>query len=121
MIEPWVSPWSKWVFTKFHHEPFEPHSPDWDLAKGGPLSGANGALPWIIFERDRAFFEREFPQLKIVRIQRMMPFCYLLSGGVTLRNLMPGVTFPLWRGIERAIEPWMKTWAMFALIVIERE
>jgi hypothetical protein len=122
MIEPWVSPWSDWVFRKFHHEPFERDSPDWDLHEGGgPLSGANGALPWIIFERDREIFEREFPQFKIIRIQPMMPFAYLLSGGVTLRSLMPGFAFPLCQLLERAMEPRMKRWAMFALIVVEKK
>jgi hypothetical protein len=39
-----------------------PDAADWSFPAVGPLSGANGALPWILFERDRARFEREFPQ-----------------------------------------------------------
>ena len=61
MIEPWVTPWSRLVYTRLHHEPFEPETPSWDLPTSGPLSGANDALPWIIFARDRAKFEQEFP------------------------------------------------------------
>jgi SAM-dependent methyltransferase len=54
MLEPWVSPWSTFVYTHLHHEPFRISSPEWSFPEQGPLSGANGALPWIVFERDRA-------------------------------------------------------------------
>jgi hypothetical protein len=45
----------------------------------------------------------------------------LVSGGVSLRVLMPGWAFGAWRGLEKMFDPWMKTWAMFALIVLRRE
>jgi SAM-dependent methyltransferase len=117
-IEPWVSPWSRIIYTKLHHEPFNPESPDWAFTGDGPLSAANGALPWMVFERDRAKFEAEFPELRVHSIQRLMPFRYLICGGISMRNLMPGFTFPLWRALEGVMP--MKTWAMFGLIVIER-
>jgi SAM-dependent methyltransferase len=117
-IEPWVSPWSRIIYTKLHHEPFDPESPDWTFSGEGPLSAANGALPWMVFERDRAKFEAEFPELRVHSIQPLMPFRYLICGGISMRNLMPSFTFPLWRGIESALPARM--WAMFALIVIER-
>ena len=107
MIEPWVSAWSRFVYRNFHHEPFLPDASDWTFAESGPLSGANGALPWIVFERDRVTFSGEFRQWRIDSIRPTMPFRYLLSGGVSLRSLMPGWTFGAWRGIERALDPWM--------------
>ena len=121
LIEPWVTRWSKVIYTRLHHEPFRPLTPDWDFPAHGPLSSANGALPWIVFERDRAQFEREFPQWRIDTLKPLMPFRYLVSGGVSLRALMPGWSFGAWRGLEKMFEPWMKTWAMFALIVLRRE
>jgi SAM-dependent methyltransferase len=117
-IEPWVSTWSRLVYTKLHHEPFDPESRDWKFSGEGPLSAANGALPWIIFERDRERFEREFPDLRIEAIKAFMPFRYLICGGISMRNLMPASTFGLWRSIEGCFNP--RRWAMFALIVIER-
>src|SRR5262249_4673893 len=68
MIEPWVTPWSRVVYGRLHHEPFRPGAAEWEFPEAGPLSGANGALPWIMFARDRAVFEREFPSWKIARI-----------------------------------------------------
>jgi hypothetical protein len=57
MIEPWVSTLSRPIYTRLHHEPFNPDAKDWSFPDTGPLSGANGALPWIIFQRDRHHFE----------------------------------------------------------------
>jgi hypothetical protein len=54
-IEPWVTGLSRMVYQHFHHEPFEP-SLGWDIVGTGPLTGANGALPWIVFDRDRRLF-----------------------------------------------------------------
>jgi len=120
MIEPWVSSWSKLIYNNLHHEPFETAAEDWSFPQQGPLSGANGALPWIVFERDRKLFEDEFPDLRIQRIQPLMPFRYLVSGGVAMRALMPGVFTPMWRVFESSLGPWMRHWAMFALIQVQR-
>jgi SAM-dependent methyltransferase len=118
MIEPWVTPWSGWVYSHLHEEPFDPHSGTWEFPEKGPLSGANNALAWIIFQRDREQFRREYPQMHIQQITPMMPFCYLLSGGVSLRSLMPGWSFAAWRGLENRLSPWMGKLAMFAGIVL---
>jgi SAM-dependent methyltransferase len=119
-IEPWVSSWSRVVYSKLHHEPFDPASQDWAFSGQGPLSAANGALPWIVLERDRKRFESEFPAFRIRSIRRMMPLRYLICGGISTRSLMPAFTFPFWRGLENAMRPMMRSWAMFALIVIEK-
>jgi len=120
MVEPWVTPWSRFVFGRLHHEPFRPDAPQWQFPESGPLSGANGALPWIIFVRDRAGFAADFPQFTIERISPSLPFRYLLSGGVAMRSLMPGFTEPLWAGVERALSPLMPQLAMFAFISLRR-
>ena len=118
MIEPWVTTWSHHAYRRLHHEPFEPDAGQWHFPSNGPLSDANGALPWILFDRDRAKFKREFPSLKIESIMPMMPFRYLLSGGLSMRSLMPGWSFRTWRLLERLLQPWMNSWAMFARIVL---
>jgi hypothetical protein len=120
MIEPWVTPWSRFVYTRLHHEPFEPETPSWELPTSGPLSGANDALPWIIFARDRRKFEQEFPQWQIEVIKPIMPFRYLVSGGVSMRGFAPGWSFGLWRYMENALGGCSNQLAMFAQIVLRR-
>lgn len=118
MVEPWRTPWSEWVYTRLHSEPFVPQG-GWEIPKTGPLSGANGALPWIVLERDRAVFEREYAQWQIKAIEPLMPFSYLLSGGVSMRSLVPGWLYSMVRVLESRLD--QKKWAMFALIELERK
>ncbi|MDP2014973.1 MAG: class I SAM-dependent methyltransferase [Actinomycetota bacterium] len=118
MIEPWRTRWSDFVYKHLHHEPFEPNATEWRLPPGGPLSSANDALPWIVFARDRARFEQRYPDLQIVSIEPMMPVSYLASGGVSMRALLPGITYRTFRAVERKLL--RERGAMFALIEVHR-
>lgn len=120
MIEPWVTALSSLVLGKLHYEPFDPRAEDWKLPRGGPLSCANQALPWIIFERDRILFESYFRSWKIRSVVLHSPFSYIVSGGLSMRSLAPGAAFPFVRALERLAAPWIGTIAMFATIVLER-
>jgi SAM-dependent methyltransferase len=116
MIEPWVSQWSRWIYQHLHHERFDPEAVSWEFPTSGPLSGSNQALPWIIFVRDRARFEREFTEWRIDEIKPGIPLRYLVSGGLTTRSLMPAWSYGFWSWLEK----WMPTSPMFASIVLER-
>lgn len=118
MVEPWATRWSTWVYRNLHPEPFRPDAVDWTLPPGGPLSAANGALPWIVFSRDRARFEATYPDLELVRIEPLMPVAYLASGGVSMRALAPGGVYGAVRALERRIL--REHGAMFALIEVRR-
>lgn len=119
-VEPWVTPWSRFVYRRLHHEPFAPEVAEWNLPATGPLSSANGALPWIVFCRDRHRFEQDFPSWEVMTIQPMMPFLYLLSGGISLRVTLPEASFTACRRIEGALGRWKPQLAMFAKIVLKR-
>jgi len=114
-IEPWPTPLSRLVYAHLHHEPFDIDR-DWSIPDGGPLTAANGALPWIVFERDRIRLEREFPHLTVVRTRALMPLTYLLSGGIGRAWPLPSIFFRLVRTIEAPLD----RLGLFALIVIER-
>ena len=118
MVEPWNTGWSRWVYTHLHHEPFDLNG-GWAIPFTGPLSGANGALPWILFGRDREIFSRRFPEWRISGITPMMPLVYPLSGGISLRSFLPAWTYPLFRRIETS-SGFEKKAAMFALIILDR-
>jgi len=83
-------------------------------------SAIDAALPWIIFQRDLKRFESEFPQWHLRTVKLMMPFSYIVSGGVSLRSLSPGWSYGLWRTIERTLRPLMPRLAMFAQIVLQK-
>ena len=119
MIEPSNTPWARFVFTNFHHERFDPKA-GWELPKKGPLSQANDAVPWIIFVRDRVIFERDFPRLKVVLLRNHMPLRYLISGGLTLRQLLPGAAYPIIKALEWLMTPANNLLGMFMTVIIEK-
>jgi SAM-dependent methyltransferase len=119
MIEPANTPWSRFVYKKFHHEPFDERA-NWELERTGRLSQANGAMPWIIFTRDRNIFEKEFPSLKIVEIRNHTPIRYLLSGGLTLRQLMPSFAYTPIKYLEYLLFPLNNLLGMFQTIVLQK-
>ncbi len=119
MVEPANTPWGRFIYKNFHHEAFEPAA-GWEFESLGPLSTANGAIPWIIFHRDRRQFESEFPSLRIVRTRFHTPFRYLLSGGFTLRELMPGWSYPVFKVLEFCLTPFNRLLGMFETIILEK-
>ena len=115
MIEPWPTLWSKFFYKNFHHEPFNLNA-EWKFDDVGPLSGANGALPWIIFKRDKKKFESKYSNLKIKKIEPFMPFSYIFSGGMTKFSLMPSFSYSLIRFLENLLPN--NYFSMFAYIEI---
>lgn len=119
MSEPATTWWSRFIYGNFHHEPFDP-SAGWTIPGTGPMSDANGALPYIVFERDRALFEQRFPELQIVSLIKHTPARYLLSGGVSRRALVPAWSYGLLTWLEHMLRPLARYLAMFELVVIEK-
>lgn len=118
MVEPANSCWGRFIYQNFHHEPFNPKG-DWTFPSSGPLSGANGALPWIIFKRDRNLFEKKFSNLKIVKMKTHTPLRYLISGGFTLKQLLPDFMYVPIKLLEKILSP-IQAFSMFTTIVIEK-
>jgi len=119
MIEPANTFWARFIYRNFHHESFDTES-KWEMDNTGPLSNGNGAIPWIIFSRDRDVFESEFPSLKVVSIRNHTPMRYLLSGGLTLRQLLPSFTYPAVKAVEYVLSPVNNLLGMFQTIELQK-
>jgi SAM-dependent methyltransferase len=117
MIEPANSWWGGLIYKNLHHEPFDEKG-GWQIPATGPMSGANGALPWIVFERDADIFRNSFPDLKIEQITYHTPLRYLLSGGVSFNSIVPGFTFGFFKIIDRLLCGLSKELSMFMTIKI---
>ncbi|NUM31986.1 MAG: class I SAM-dependent methyltransferase [Bacteroidetes bacterium] len=120
MNEPWNSIWGRFIYKNFHHETFNPQG-NWTIPSNGPMSDANGALPWIVFYRDRKKFEEKFKDLKIKVLKPHTPLRYLLSGGVSMKSLVPDFSFGLFSAIEKILSPFAAMFSMFATIIIEKK
>jgi len=121
MVEPWCTPFSRLIYKYIHHEPYYPQSTNWAFAKAGPLSQANSALPWIVFERDRTIFEKKFKQLKIKKISLHTSFSYLFSGGISKKQLIPVTIYYLYNKLKKFFAPWSDYFALFATIIVEKQ
>lgn len=120
MIEPANTLWGGFIYRNFHHEPFDAKG-GWGFESSGPMSSANGAIPWILFIRDRKLFSAKFPQLKINKIKHHTPFRYLISGGVSMRQLLPSFCYPLVYGFELILTPINRLLGMFMTIELEKQ
>lgn len=82
-----------WISTPIlkycHHESFDPRARVWSFESCGPLSGANGALAWMVFQRDYNTFQALFPNLSLQRYEPRYPLRYWLIGGLNSWTLMP--------------------------------
>lgn len=122
MIEPTNTWWGGFIYRNFHHEPFDPTVREWKLPAGGPMSVANDAIPWIVFVRDRLRFQKLFPRLEITTVQYTEPVRYLLSGGVSMRQLVPNSWYGAVKFFEetilKPIAPWV---GMFMCVEITKQ
>ncbi|MDI6751408.1 MAG: methyltransferase domain-containing protein [bacterium] len=119
MIEPANTLWARFIYQNFHHEEFYPEG-EWGFEGNRPLSDANGAIPWIIFCRDRERFEKEFPNLKITHLSFLIPFRYLLSGGLSTRSLVPSFLYEAVKQIEFIFSPLNRYFGMFMKVELTK-
>lgn len=121
MIEPATTWFSKFIYKNFHHEPFDETVADWKFASKGPLSDANGALPYIIFKRDLDKFQTLFPDLELISFKYHTPFKYLISGGLSKPALVPYFMFGFVSFVEKLFSPIFSKIALFQTIIVRKK
>ncbi len=119
MIEPANTWFARFIYDKIHHEPWNADS-DWKFPSNGPLSGANGALPWIIFTRDSDKFQKLFPTLSHSKPKLHTPFRYILTGGFSYKSFVQGWSFGVISLIEKIFFPFYPVLAMFQTIEVTK-
>jgi SAM-dependent methyltransferase len=105
MIEVSHTPFARFFFSRFHPEPYLASANHWEFQQRNSMLDANQALSWIVFVRDRALFEEEFPNLKIERLELLPWFSYLISGGVNSRSLIPSFLAPMGSAMDLLLRP----------------
>ena len=121
MIEPANTFFSRFIYKNFHHEPFDETVADWKFESKGPLSDANGTIPWMIFKRDLKKFNQLFPELELEIFRYHTPIKYLLSGGLSKPNLIPYFLFGLVTFIEKLLTPLNSKIALFQTIIVRKK
>ncbi len=120
ILDPYFNGLSRSLYPKlFKTEGFDMKG-DWNGADTHAMIGANQALSYIVFVRDRQYFETNFPNLRIVQeLPVSFGLRYILTGGLNFRKLAPSVVFRIIRKLERF--PWLfHFFAIHWIIVLEK-
>ena len=105
MIEVAHTPFARFFFRNFHHEPYRDELESWSFAQQDSMMDSNQALSWMVFVRDRDKFQMLFPDLVIEEFSFLPWLTYLLTGGVTGKCLVPNSLAPLVIAIEKVLRP----------------
>jgi hypothetical protein len=85
------------------------------------MTGANQALSYIVFFRERVKFEQSCPGLEIVFSTPLNNYLrYLLSGGLNFRAITPAFAAPAIRLFETILIPLNQMLALHHVIVIRK-
>jgi SAM-dependent methyltransferase len=120
MIEVAHTPFARFFFRNFHNEPYEDGSREWSFAQQDSMMDSNQALSWIVFDRDRAKFERRFPSLKVEKMVLLPWFTYFASGGVTARYLIPKFMNGLFLLAEMILNPFAPVFSLYWHICLRK-
>jgi SAM-dependent methyltransferase len=125
LIEPHNGFLSKLLHKNIHkNEYYDPNASNWNANSKvkGPLSDANQALAYIVFERDIKIFRKKHgANLEITHKQyELNGLRYLLSGGLNFRQCVPSFFLIFLRILEFLLYPFAKYWTQYQMIVIKK-
>ena len=123
LLEPYYGPFATFLYKRlFKTEGFDKEFQSWETPVSGPMNGANQALSYIIFDRDRAVFESKYQNLNIVHQECVDNYLkYLLSGGLNFKQLIPYVLSPLIDFVQWCLSPLNRHLSLHHIIVIRKE
>lgn len=122
-----IEPHHGWLASKFYKKLFDTECFDtaqesWENNENTIMTGANQALSYIVFVRDKALFSKKFPNLEIVEISPLTNYLhYLLSGGLNFRSLVPFSLRFLIVAKEFILWPFRNSLALHKIIVIRKK
>jgi SAM-dependent methyltransferase len=123
LIEPYYGFVASFLFkriSKFEH--FDKTQKEWGSKENSPMSGANQALSYIVFIRDREKFTKSYRNLEIAFTAPMNNYLrYLLSGGLNFIQLVPNYFIPPLKCLEKILTPFNKFLALHYVIVIRKK
>lgn len=127
LVEPWITPFSYFIFRFLHQERCDLSETPWLLNQPGSIRekvafDGNQAIPYLLFgPRHRSDTLNSFPELRLLALEPFCLFAYLFSGGFKTMNLLPAFIYPALSKFERATWPlWRRIAALRVLLVLEK-
>jgi SAM-dependent methyltransferase len=119
LVEPWITPFSRFVWTYLHQERCDMAVEPWkdasqfDAGTAKEAFDGNAAIPYRLVQHPEAL-----PELHLERCDTFSLFTYVLSFGFKRASLLPLFAYPLVYGFEQATRPlWKRPAALRALLV----
>jgi SAM-dependent methyltransferase len=120
LVEPWFTDVGQLFHRVIHHEPFVTDADFWGVVGEGRMTAANTRLPTSVFRDSEERFGREFPSLRVVKLEPFHKWLYLLSGGLRLNTRVPAFVARRLVAWDRRIAVGNDRLGIFALIVVVR-
>ena len=125
LIEPYYGFFSDIIYKKVHEDEFyDKKQLLWETGQNinQYMTGANQALSYLIFKRDRRYFEESFPELEIVHTAVINNYLrYLVSGGVNFKQMLPDFTEGTLKSIEKILTPFNKVFGLHHVVVLKKK
>lgn len=118
-VEPNWNRLSRFIFSTFHPEPFQPGVSSWTREHSAPMD-SNQALAYIVFERDLKLFRESYPALRLMESTPCNGLAFLLSGGVHSRTPVPASWLTRLKRREDKHPALLRKTGLNRLIVLER-
>jgi SAM-dependent methyltransferase len=122
-----IDPYYGFVASRFYKrifdtETFDKTQKEWVNKDLGYMMGANQALSYIVFMRDKKKLEELHPNLEIVLQRPLNNYMrYLLSGGLNFREILPSFFTPLIKLGEYILTPFRRILGLHHIIVIRKK
>jgi hypothetical protein len=126
MIEPWITPFSRLIYTYLHQEECDLNIQPWQMEQaqfdtGKNAFDGNAAIPYTLLEQGQATLTQQLPELRLKNIERFSSLTYLLSGGFKPMSLLPAALYSTLYHLEETTRPlWNSVLALRALILWEK-
>ncbi len=127
LCEPALSPWSRFLYGVFHHEPVDTN---WDpfgldrqpLQKDSHREFANSAIPELLFWKNRARTMQLLSPCRLVHAEKFGFLLYPLTGGFGYRSFLPQLGFATLQKVEDSIMSPFANWltGMRMIVVLEK-
>jgi len=127
LVEPWITPFSYFIYRYLHQEGCDLTAQPWDMHVGNGVAAkdafeGNPAIPFLLFgARHRSRTLALLPHLTTLAIEPFCLFAYVLTFGFKPMNLLPGFLYGFVSTLERKTLPlWSGLAALRVLLVLEK-
>lgn len=122
LVEPWITPFSRIVYTHFHQEDCDLSAEPWIVDNEPDIQkqafDGNAAIPYLLVTRAQQQSRILIPELLLDSVKPFSSLTYLFSFGFKPVNMMPMFLYPFAYALERVTQPLWQRFAALRVLLI---